>query len=96
LSELVPAKWKRVVDSISIPFTIAKPFYFPPGTPRERLQTLRQAFDSTMKDPAFLADAARLRRPITPTTGAELQEKVEATLNQPPEVVAKLKKITGG
>lgn len=95
MSEVVPAKWKRVVNTLSVPFTIAKPFFFPPDTPRENLETMRKAFEATMKDPAFLADAARLRRPITPTSGIELQETVTDVLNQPPEVVAELKKITG-
>jgi tripartite-type tricarboxylate transporter receptor subunit TctC len=95
ISEVVPAKWKRVVNTLSVPFSIAKPFFFPPGTPPERLEIMRKAFEATMKDPAFLADAARLRRPITPTSGTELQETVEDVLNQPPEVVEELKKITG-
>ena len=51
--------------------------------------------DATVKDPKLLADAARLHRPITPTSGVELQNAVKAVLNQPPEVVAELKKITG-
>jgi len=38
---------------------MARPYVMPPGVPADRLQALRAAFDATMKDPAFLADAKR-------------------------------------
>ena len=34
-----------------------RPFFVPPGVPADRVQALRRAFDATMKDPEFLADA---------------------------------------
>ncbi len=96
LSEVVPPDARTVIKTIGLPFSIAKPYFVPPGTPNERVQTLRRAFAATMKDPEFLADAKRLGRPITPTSGAKLQATVESILDQPPEVVEQLKEITGG
>ena len=49
----------------------------PPGTPDEQLAILRNAFDATMTDTAFLADAERARLAISPLPGAKVQEMVE-------------------
>ena len=38
---------------------IGRPFFLPPGVPADRIKALRQAFDATVKDPAFLGDAAQ-------------------------------------
>ena len=41
--------------------TMGRPFAGPPGIPAERAEALRKAFDLTMKDPEFLAEAAEAR-----------------------------------
>src|SRR3982074_924030 len=42
------------------------PFLAPPGLPAERTQALRQAFDTTMKDPEFLAEARQRQMDVNP------------------------------
>lgn len=64
----------------------------PPGIPEGRLAVLRRAYDAAAHDPQLLADAELLRLPIDPTTGAEVAERVRTLLNQPPEIVALLKR----
>jgi hypothetical protein len=44
-----------------------------------------------MKDPEFLADAKRLMLPISPASGAAVEEKIKQALAQPPETAAFLK-----
>src|SRR5438270_1155236 len=39
--------------------TMARPYVAPPGIPADRLAALRTAFETTMKDPAFLAEAKK-------------------------------------
>ena len=34
-------------------------YSFPPGTPKDRVQVLRQAFQATLKDPEFIAEARK-------------------------------------
>ena len=48
----------------------------PPGTPAEQVGILRTAFDATMKDPQFLADAEKMHIDISPLPGAKVQELV--------------------
>jgi hypothetical protein len=42
----------------------------------DRLETLRRAFDATVRDPEFLADAAKTRFTVGSITGEELQKLV--------------------
>ena len=45
---------------------VGRPFFTSPDIPAERKAALRAAFDATMKDPQFLADAAKLDLEISP------------------------------
>ena len=56
--DLAPNETVRTVfELISITGEIGRPFVTAPGVPADRVAALRQAFDETMKDPEFLADA---------------------------------------
>jgi tripartite-type tricarboxylate transporter receptor subunit TctC len=48
---------------------IGRPFVMSKQVPPDRLAILRQAFDATMKDPAFLADMEKLGHPVQPLPG---------------------------
>jgi hypothetical protein len=48
------------------PPVFARPFMLPPGTPKERVQMLRRAFEATMKDKEFLADTEKARMTWSP------------------------------
>jgi tripartite-type tricarboxylate transporter receptor subunit TctC len=52
---------------------MAWPFAAPPGTPVERVAALRQAFDQTLRDRDYLADAEKLNLEITPVSGERIQ-----------------------
>jgi len=72
-----------------------RPYALPPGVPAERVKILRDAFNATMKDPQFLAEAKRLKRDIVPSTGQQLQKLWKDALNAPPENKAIIKEIFG-
>ena len=67
---------------------IGRPLVAPPGVPPERVAALRRAFDLTMQDPAFLAEAAKLRLEIEPVAADELQALVAEIARTPKEDVA--------
>lgn len=73
--------------------SIARPFVLPPGTPKDRVQTIRKAFMATMGDPGFLADAEMANLDISPLPGEELEKTVHGILKTPPALLAKLKHI---
>jgi tripartite-type tricarboxylate transporter receptor subunit TctC len=67
--------------------SIARPFAAPPGIPADRAAALRAAFDATMKDPEFLAEAKRLALEVRPVSGADVQQLIKEIYASPPEVV---------
>lgn len=71
----------------------ARPYVLPPGTPKERVQILRRAYMATMKDPEFLADAAKARLDINPLDGAELEKNVKEVFNLDPKLIPRAKEI---
>jgi tripartite-type tricarboxylate transporter receptor subunit TctC len=69
-----------------------RPYFLPPGVPEERVQALRRAFDATMKDPEFLADAKKLNLEIDAITGEEAQKLIARVLATPAPVAARVRK----
>jgi tripartite-type tricarboxylate transporter receptor subunit TctC len=67
--------------------TMARPYVMPPGVPAERLQALRAAFDATMKDPAFLADAKRQDLEVRPISGGDADALIREVYATPPAIV---------
>jgi tripartite-type tricarboxylate transporter receptor subunit TctC len=68
-----------------------RPYFLPPDVPPDRVAALRRAFDATMQDPAFVADANRIGFPLDPLTGEQVQAAVAALARTPPAVVARVR-----
>jgi tripartite-type tricarboxylate transporter receptor subunit TctC len=67
--------------------SIARPFAAPPGVPADRAGLLRAAFDATMTDPEFRAEARDLNLDVDPVSGAEVEALLKEAYASPPEVV---------
>jgi tripartite-type tricarboxylate transporter receptor subunit TctC len=70
-----------------------RPFIAPPGVPAEVAQILRDAFEDTMADPEFRADAEKRQLDLEITRGTEIQSLIEKIYKTPPAVVARVKKV---
>ncbi len=70
---------------------IGRPFFLPPNVPVDRVTALRAAFDATMKDPAYLAEADKLKIDVDPLTGTELAALVARVSQTPTETVARVR-----
>ena len=70
-----------------------RPYFLPPGTPKDRVLILRKAFMDTMKDPEFLADAKKAKLDLNPGDGAGLERNVKEIFDLDPPLVSKLKEI---
>jgi tripartite-type tricarboxylate transporter receptor subunit TctC len=73
----------------------ARSIFLPPGVPQDRVDALRAAFDATMTDPAFLAEAQKLQLPIEPQGGAALDKIAALIVATPAPAVALAKKLLG-
>jgi tripartite-type tricarboxylate transporter receptor subunit TctC len=67
--------------------SVARPYATAPGVPADRVAALRKAFDDTMKDPAFLAEAEKTKLEVEPVSGQEVQDLVAELYQSSPEVV---------
>ena len=64
----------------------ARPFSVPPGTPKNRLESLRRAFAATMKDPEFIADARKSKLDLNYISAPEIEKYVEQIYSMPDSV----------
>ena len=76
----------------------ARPHLFvsPPGMPAARRDALRAAFMATMKDPQFLADAAKTKIDIAPMTGEQVERFISRVSSLSPATVARAKQAMRG
>jgi tripartite-type tricarboxylate transporter receptor subunit TctC len=81
------AEQQAVLKLIVARQTMARPFVAPPGLPPDRLTALRNAFDATMRDPDFLADARRQDLDVRPVTGAEADALIAQVYASAPDIV---------
>ena len=56
---------------------------------------MRDSFEKTIQDPAFLAEAERRRLEIDPTPGDEMEALAKDVMATPPDVVANMRKLLG-
>lgn len=84
-----------VAKFMSYAVAIARPFAAPPGVPEDRVAVLRRGFDDTMKDPAFLADAATANLEIDPLTGQQVQDVVTQVLATPKPIINQIQTVLG-
>src|SRR5882757_3260869 len=68
-----------------------RPFFLPPNVPAARVQALRRAFDATMKDPAYLAEADKLKIDVEPLSGEQVAALVEQVSRTDPDTVARVR-----
>ncbi len=85
---------RQALELLFSPQAIAWPLVAPPEVPAERISVLRRAFDATMKDPAFIAEATRLRIDVEPVTGEAMQKIVQRIGTFDRKVVERALKLT--
>jgi tripartite-type tricarboxylate transporter receptor subunit TctC len=97
----VPEIWKfigneddrKVTELVVSQQVFQRSYIAPPGTPAGQVNTLRQAFDATVTDPQFLADAETVRIAIQPLSGAKVQEVVRNLYAAPKALVERARQV---
>lgn len=87
---------RAVLKLLSASGAIGRPIFTTPGVPPERVKALRDAFDATLKDPAFIAQAKKQNFDLNPVEGEEMQKIVADIVASPKPVTDKLNEIIGG
>ncbi|MEA2987004.1 MAG: hypothetical protein QOD94_3258 [Alphaproteobacteria bacterium] len=89
------ADTKKVLEILAYPEEMGRPFFMPAGTPKEYVEVMRKAFDATMKDPAFLADAEKARLEVEPVGGAQMEKMIKAVFETPKALIERAGKLKG-
>ena len=84
---------KRLFEMFFADQVMGRPFVIPPGVPADRVAALRVGFDATMKDEAFLADAAKAKAEINPVDGAAINALLDKVYGSPPALVERLRAL---
>jgi tripartite-type tricarboxylate transporter receptor subunit TctC len=93
--EKTPEESRRVADVILRGGDFGRPWVMPPGTPAERVKEMRAAYAKAMADTALLDEAKKGKMEVEYVPGEELQKLAEKMINQPPGVIARVKKLLG-
>jgi tripartite-type tricarboxylate transporter receptor subunit TctC len=81
----------EVLKLMLAPQVMARPIAAPPEVPADRRDALRKAFDDTMKDKDFLAEAKKMNLDINPTGGMAIEKIVQELYATPKDVIEKAK-----
>jgi tripartite-type tricarboxylate transporter receptor subunit TctC len=72
---------------------IGRALFTTPNVPPERLAMLRSAFQAMIVDPEFRTEAERLRLPLAPKSGEEMQSVVNEMFEISPDTLGKLREL---
>src|SRR5215510_2687023 len=73
---------------------LGRPLMAPPGVPADRVDALRQAFDATMREPAFLKEAEGMGFEVAPQNGERIAALVASALATPKDIVKLAERAT--
>lgn len=82
---------KVLLEYMSRAITVGRPIGTSPGVPPERVAALRRAFDLTLKDPEFIAEAKAQNAEIRPMSGSELAAVIRSLIDTPKPILDRVK-----
>lgn len=97
LTELVKRDQEKedIAKFLSLNVMVGRPFATTPGVPKDRVSALRRAYDATIEDPQFMADAQKQRAEVNSMSGEELQSIIEEIIRTPKPLLEKVKLAIG-
>ncbi len=73
---------------------MGRPFFAPQQVPASTVVALREAFDATMRDPDYRAEAEKMGLEVNPVSGARVQDMVAEIYRTPRTVIQKMMKLS--
>ena len=70
-----------------------RPMIAGPGNPPEKVKMLRDAYAKAMRDPGLIEEAKKSHMDMEHTPGEDLQNLLKDLMNQPPQVIERVKKV---
>lgn len=88
-----PATARRLAEAMLLGNEWARPILAAPGTPQDRVKILRDSYAKAVGDPELMAEAKKGRVEVRLSRGEELQQMAQEAMEQPPEVIERVKKL---
>jgi tripartite-type tricarboxylate transporter receptor subunit TctC len=89
-----PEMSRKVTDVLLASETIGRPMMATPGVPGDRLNILRQAYPKAFGEPEMIAELKKKRMNLDVISGDEIEKVMRDIINQPREVVERVKKLS--
>jgi tripartite-type tricarboxylate transporter receptor subunit TctC len=87
------AEARQAIEFLYAGQGIGRPFVAPPDLPAERLKALREAFDATMQNADFIAEAKNSKLELAPENGAHLAALIAKIYATPKPIVDKVSNL---
>ncbi len=84
---------RKVLRFFGLPYDFNNPYMLPPGVPEDAVKAWRLAWSKAVKDPAYLAEAAKRNQPLAPQNGEQVEADVKELYTTPNEVVERTKQV---
>jgi tripartite-type tricarboxylate transporter receptor subunit TctC len=84
---------QSLLEFLASSSAVGRTLVAPPDIPAERVSELRAAFDATMVDPEFLADAGKIGADISPLAAEDLKKIMQRTLSASGAVLARARTV---
>ena len=85
---------RSVAKAMLVSATLGRPMIATPGTPADRIKILRDAYSKTFKEPEVVEEAKKAKLDLEVLGGAEVEAQIHEVMNQPKEVVERVKKLS--
>src|SRR5918992_2361843 len=84
---------RNVARLMLVSATLGRPMVATPGIPADRVKILRDAYLKVFKEPEVIAEAKKSRLDLETLTGEEVESEMKEVMNQPREVIERVKKL---
>jgi tripartite-type tricarboxylate transporter receptor subunit TctC len=81
---------RQVFDASVLPLVLGYPYIMGPGVPADRRAAIQKAFDETLKDPEFIADAKKANLDVVPVPHQEIEKAIADAYTMPKPLIERL------
>jgi tripartite-type tricarboxylate transporter receptor subunit TctC len=89
-----PAFSRSVAKVMLVSATLGRPMITTPGTPADRIQTLRNAYLKVFQEPEVVEEAKKARLDLQALPGAEVEKEMRAVMGQPKNVIERVQQLS--
>jgi tripartite-type tricarboxylate transporter receptor subunit TctC len=81
---------RQLLELVFTPQYLGRPIAAPPGVPAAIVDALRRAFQETMRDPEFVAEAGAQKLDLNPVTGQQIAEVLQRVYALPEAMIGRV------